>query len=98
METGLSIRRRQERLRNLLQARNLPFLIVTKPANIFYLTNFRGSAGIAVFGPTRQVLFVDPRYTLQAGETGVEVEVKEEKGPLARGVARWLRRRRAKRV
>ena len=53
---------------------------------------------MAVFGPTRQVLFVDPRYTLQAGETGLEVEVKEEKGPLARGVARWLGRRRAKRV
>lgn len=92
------IRSRQERLRALLEARHLPFLVVTKPANIFYLTNFRGSAGVAVFGATEQVLLVDPRYTLQARETACGVEAREEKGRLVKGAARWLVRRRAKRA
>lgn len=92
------VRSRHERLRDLLQARGLPFLVVTKPANIFYLTGFRGSAGAAVFGAAEQVLFVDPRYTLQARETACGVEVREEQKTPLRGVARWLLKRKAKRV
>ena len=81
---------RQARLLSLLDQRHLPVLVVTKPANIFYLTNFRGSAGVAVFGPPDPILWVDPRYTLQARGSARGVEVREERGRLFKAVTRWL--------
>src|SRR3989454_7377202 len=89
---------RQARLLSLLEKRHLPVQVVTKPANIFYLTNFRGSAGVAVFGPPDPILWVDPRYTLQARESARGVEVREERGRLFKAVARWLKKKRLTRV
>jgi Xaa-Pro aminopeptidase len=81
-----------------MEERSLPLLLVTSLTNIFYLTGFRGSAGAAMVGPSEVVLFVDPRYTLQAREQAGGVEVVEAKrGPLL-AVAAWLRRRDARRV
>src|SRR5690242_5656793 len=48
---------RQARLVALLEERRLPVLVLTKPANIFYLTNFRGSAGMAALGSREPVLW-----------------------------------------
>jgi len=89
---------RQARLQALLEERRLPALVVTKPANIFYLTNFRGSAGVAVVGPPKPVLWVDPRYTVQARGSAEGVQVREEKGRLLEAVARWLTSKRLRRV
>src|SRR2546428_10418385 len=89
---------RQARLLSLLDQRHLPVLVVPKPANIFSLTNFRGSAGVAVFGPPDPILWVDPRYTLQARESARGVEVREERGRLFKAVARWLKKKRLTRV
>jgi len=89
---------RQERLRALLESRKLPLLVVSNPTNIFYLTGFRGSAGVAVLGLREALLWVDPRYTLQAKEQARGVEVIEERGELLKAVARWLRNSRARRV
>ncbi|MGH6628274.1 MAG: M24 family metallopeptidase, partial [Burkholderiales bacterium] len=81
---------RQQRLRALLKARRLPFLLVANPINIFYLTGFRGSAGAVVFGDSEARLWVDPRYTLQAHEQAQGVNVHEEKGSLLKAVGQWL--------
>lgn len=89
---------RQTRLSALLEERKLAFLVVTKPANLFYLTNFRGSAGVGVFGAGRSVLWVDPRYTLQARETAQGVDIGEEKGRLLKAAMRWLGRKKAPRT
>jgi Xaa-Pro aminopeptidase len=89
---------RQERLRDLLERHGLPFLIVSNPTNIFYLTGFRGSAGVAVFGLREGSLWVDPRYTFQAREQARGVAVTEERGVLLKAVAAWLKRKRARRV
>src|SRR5579862_9356088 len=72
-------RARQERLRALMETRNVPSILVTHLPNIRYLTGFNGSAGIALFGMREGRLWVDPRYTLQAGEQAEGVEVLEEK-------------------
>jgi Xaa-Pro aminopeptidase len=85
---------RQARLVALLEERRLPVLVLTKPANIFYLTNFRGSAGMAALGSREPVLWVDPRYTLQAKESARGVEVREERQGLFKAVGRWLKKRR----
>ena len=89
---------RQERLRTLLGRRRLPFLIVSNPTNIFYLTGFRGSAGVMAIGSRDCVLWVDPRYTLQAREQTRGAEVCEERGGLLLAAVQWLRKKRARRV
>lgn len=89
---------RQTKLRAQLEERNLPLLLVSNPRNIFYLTGFRGSAGMAALGSTEAILWVDPRYTLQARGEARNVEVVEEQGSFNKAIVRWLRRRRFKRV
>ncbi len=85
---------RQQRLRAQLEARKLPCLLVSNPLNIFYLTGFRGSAGVAVFDDSEAILWVDPRYPLQAHEQARGVTVLEEKVELLKAVGRWLGRNR----
>jgi len=89
---------RRERLRALLDRQKLGLLLVTKPANIFYLTGFRGSAGVAVVGSGEPRLgprlWVDPRYTLQARQEARGVEVVEQRGELLKGAGQWLAKRR----
>lgn len=89
---------RQERLRALLERRRWSFLLVSNPTNVFYLTGFRGSAGVAVIGLREGLLWVDPRYTLQAREEARGVEVLEERGGLLKAAVAWLKKKRAQRV
>lgn len=84
---------RQAKLLAHLDEKNLALLVVTNPRNIFYLTGFRGSTGVAVFGSSDAILWVDPRYTLQAKGEVKNVEVVEEKGPLLKAVVKWLRKK-----
>ncbi len=89
---------RQERLRTQLDSRQLPLLLVTKPTSVFYLTGFRGSAGVAVLGLEQGLLWVDPRYILQAREQARGVEVVEERGGLLKAATRWIKSRGVRRV
>ena len=75
-----------------MEARRVPFILVTHLPNVGYLTGFTGSAGMLVVGPRSATLWVDPRYTLQANEQAEGVEVIEEKEGILRGVATWLRK------
>lgn len=85
---------RKERLRAQLERRRMPVLVVSHPANIFYLTGFRGTAGVAVFAGSEAVLWVDPRYTLQARDQAQGVEVLEARTGLLKALGRWLKKRR----
>jgi Xaa-Pro aminopeptidase len=76
-----------------LEKRKLASLLVTNPLNIAYLTGFRGSAGIAAIGPSGSILWVDPRYTLQAGEDAIGVTVREARRGLLAAAGAWLARR-----
>jgi len=82
---------RQERLRALMEEQRLPSLLVTNLTNIAYLSGFRGSAGVALFTSGEGVLWVDPRYTLQAREQACGVEVIEERKGLLKAVAERLK-------
>lgn len=88
-----AIAARQERIRVLTARRKIPALLITNLTNIFYMTGFRGSAGVAVFGSSEAVLWVDPRYILQARAEAKGVEVIEEKGRPLKAVGRWLRKK-----
>ena len=48
------------------RADELDLLLVTHAANVFYLTGFRGSAGMLLAGPGEATLIVDPRYVTAA--------------------------------
>ncbi|MGH9377789.1 MAG: M24 family metallopeptidase [Terriglobia bacterium] len=89
---------RQRLLREKLEARGLPFLVVTNPPNVFYLTGFRGSAGVVVSGPSGALLLVDPRYTIQAAEQAHGVGVKEVTTGLFHAAGRRLQKLRARRI
>jgi Xaa-Pro aminopeptidase len=84
------LRARQHALRVRLAVRKLAALLVTKPISLFYLTGFRGTAGLAIFTASDSLLLVDPRYTLQARIQGVDVEVLEVKTSLLRAAHRRL--------
>jgi Xaa-Pro aminopeptidase len=92
------IRVRQQALRGELDRRNLALFVVTKPANLQYLTGFRGSAGLGLFTASGASLLVDPRYSVQARNQAVGVEVIEIKSGLLRAAARRLRKQGRKRV
>ena len=85
-------RARQGRLRDLMETRRLSFILVTHLVNIRYLTGFTGSAGMVLLGPRQGILWVDPRYTLQAREQAEGVEVIEEKKGILKAAATWLRK------
>jgi Xaa-Pro aminopeptidase len=83
--------KRQNSLREAMEERRLPCLLVTNLTNIAYLTGFRGSAGVALFNSREGILWVDPRYTLQAQEEAWGVRVIEEREGLHKAVAEWLK-------
>jgi Xaa-Pro aminopeptidase len=81
-----------------MAAKKISTFLVENPANVFYLTGFRGSAGIAIFTVSDATLMVDPRYTLQARSQAVDIEVIEVKDGLLRAAGRRLRKAGRKRV
>jgi Xaa-Pro aminopeptidase len=85
---------RRQRLQQQFERRKIGALLVTSLSNIYYLTGFRGSAGVALVGLSESILWVDPRYTLQATEQAVGVEVIEAKGGLLKDAAGWVRKKR----
>jgi Xaa-Pro aminopeptidase len=90
--------KRQNSLRAALEERRRPCLLVTNLTNLAYLTGFRGSAGVALFNLREGVLWVDPRYTLQAQEEAWGVEVIEERKGLHKAVAAWLKTNKVRQV
>ena len=73
-------------LRKLLITNNLNYYVVPKndqyfqeysnPDRLCYISNFKGSAGIAFIGEEKNYLFVDGRYTIQAEiETGKQFKI-----------------------
>ena len=75
-----------------MESRGVPLILVTHLVNIRYLTGFTGSAGIALLGPRQGVLWVDPRYALQAQEQAEGVEVIEETKGILKGAAHWFKK------
>ena len=81
-----------------MEEQRLSSLLITNLTNIAYLTGFRGSTGAALFTSLEGVLWVDPRYTLQAQEQARGVEVIEERKGLLKAVTERLKRSKKRRV
>ena len=80
----LEIAGRLPRLRQRLEVEALDALLVTKLANVRYLTGFTGSAATLLVAPTEALFVTDGRYTEQSKEqlaaAGVDNEVRIEIG------------------
>ncbi len=57
---------RHGKLREAVNAADLDSLVVTHLPNVFYLTNFQGTAGVAVVTLERLYLILDFRYSAAA--------------------------------
>ena len=60
------IQRRVQAVRRLMKKKNINCLLLTKPANVTYLTGFLGYDAWAVVTPTNTYLLTDSRYIEQA--------------------------------
>jgi Xaa-Pro aminopeptidase len=90
--------RRSQELQNLLRGKSLDALLITGPADWYYLTGFTGEAGVLVAGPRHLTLLTDGRFTVQAAEELRGVTVVEQKEGLYRSCGELLKNLRARRV
>ena len=73
-------------------------LLVAAAPNIRYLSGFTGSNALLLVTPDSQMLFTDPRYTIQASEECTCTVKTVSKGHLDLAAIDIIRRRRLKRI
>jgi Xaa-Pro aminopeptidase len=82
--------------RNAVQAevarRKADCLLITHPANWYYLTGFTGESGALVVSPRGTTLITDGRFTVQAKEETRGIRIELQKGALYAAVAEFLKR------
>jgi len=81
------IRKRIRAIRRELDKKKIRFLIVTKPANVTYMTGFLGEDSWAAIAGGRVYLLTDSRYTEQAQKECPSCKIIDRAGPMADAVA-----------
>jgi Xaa-Pro aminopeptidase len=76
-----------QKLRTEMEKQQLEALLVTSHYNLRYVTNFTGSAGLALVTKDKAWFITDFRYTEQASAQAVEFEVVQAKTNLLEEVA-----------
>lgn len=89
---------RVHELQKLVRKNSLDALLVTSPADWYYLTGFTGESGVLIVGPRQVTLVTDGRFTVQAAEELRGVRVVEQKEGLYRSCGELLKNQRARRV
>jgi Xaa-Pro aminopeptidase len=89
MSSTLKIRRKA--LRGLISAAKLDALVITHPANWYYLTGFTGEAGVFIVSQGATALVTDGRFTTQVRKVTSSVRLIEQKGSLLGSTGRFLR-------
>jgi Xaa-Pro aminopeptidase len=84
--------RRREVVREL-KRRGLDCLLVTRPADWYYLAGFSGDSGVAVLTATETILVTDGRFMTQAKEESPGIGVHLQKGGLYEAVGEWLKQK-----
>ncbi|MFP7493662.1 Xaa-Pro peptidase family protein [Terribacillus saccharophilus] len=87
-----------ERLRTLMEKKNLDALIVTSAQNRRYISGFTGSAGLLVITKTKQKFITDFRYMEQAAEQVLGFEIIEHKQSIVQEAAAQLLKEGAQQV
>ena len=84
---------RRRELQAELRKHRLTHLLVTHPANWFYLTGFTGEAGILALSQNSSSLITDGRFTAQARKEALGIRVVQHKGSLLGCVGAFLKAR-----
>lgn len=79
-----------EKLRKQLQTLNVDGIVITSEYNRRYMTNFTGSAGVAVISNDKAVFITDFRYVKQASEQTEGFEIVQHKGPILEEVGQVI--------
>jgi Xaa-Pro aminopeptidase len=96
MKTPFHARRRA--LVSRLNENKADYLLITSPANWYYLTGFTGESGALVVSLKPTALVTDGRFTVQAREETSGVRVVLQKGSLFESVGQFLKGTTARRV
>jgi Xaa-Pro aminopeptidase len=91
---GADYAKRRRAVQRELRTRRLDCLVVTHPANWYYLTGFTGESGALVISGTRTTLVTDGRFTVQAREEARGVRVELQQGTLYGSLGGFLKRER----
>jgi len=84
--------KRRRLLLSELRRRQLDCLLVTQPANWYYLTGFTGESGVLAVSRKGTTLITDGRFTTQAKEEAGGVRIELQKSALYTSVGEWLKR------
>lgn len=76
------MRQRIDKLRALMKQELIDAYLITSPANLRYMTNFTGTAGIAVITWEKAFFLTDFRYMEQAGEQVQGMTILQHQGDL----------------
>jgi len=93
-----NIAKRIKSVRTRLAAKVVDCLIVTKPANVTYVTGFGGDDSWALITPRSVYLLTDSRYTEQAHKECIGCRVVERKDTMIRTIVTLARRYKSTRV
>lgn len=89
---------RRSALLNVLGSSRVATLLVTRPANWFYLTGFTGEYGALIVSEKGTTLVTDGRFRVQAKAEARGIRIRQQEGTLLESVARVLHDLRARRV
>ena len=89
---------RRSALFNVLASSRVGTLLVTRPANWFYLTGFTGESGALIVSKKGTTLITDGRFMVQAKAEARGIRIRRQEGTLLETVAKVLGDLRARRV
>jgi Xaa-Pro aminopeptidase len=92
MDKAQILKRRVKRVKRQLGRQNIDVLLISKPANVTYLTGFLGEDSWALLTNRGISLITDSRYTEQANSECFGCRIIERTEPMAKTVAKLLRR------
>lgn len=82
--------KRMDKLRALMQKETIDGYLVTSPANLRYLTNFTGTAGLAVITLDKAFFLTDFRYTEQASEQVQAMTIIQHQGDVVSEIVKLV--------
>ena len=83
-------RRRRSLASNFTDAK-IDSLLITSPANWYYLTGFTGDSGALVVSKKGGTLITDGRFMVQSGAETSGVRIEQQKGALFESVGQFLK-------
>ena len=86
------IAKRVRAIRRELDKKKIRLLIVTRPANVTYMTGFLGEDSWAAIAGGRIYLLTDSRYTEQAQKECPSCKIIDRAGPMADAVAKLVKK------